>query len=351
MKPGERYILEEIKLELTYRCLLKCIHCSSESCTDGMPEMSFKAAASIVEQAIRMNVKRISFSGGDPLLWQNLENLIQTCCNAGLDITVYTSGVAPDNITTIKRLKTSGLNKIIFSLYAASADKHDSITLTKDSYQQTVRTIKFSKSIGLVTELHFVPMSHNYHELPAVAELASKLGVKKISILRFVPQGRGKIQENIALTKEETHELRKLINLANEFMSIRIGSPYSILLCSQSPKCMAGIDRLTVAPDLTISPCDAFKRLNSMDVVGTDEYSLLDKWTLQECWSNSPYLNTVREYIKAPFSIPCSSCEHLAQCCSGCTAQKYLKYGIFKKASDPLCLREISGRIKGVGKN
>jgi radical SAM protein with 4Fe4S-binding SPASM domain len=307
-----------------------------------MPEMSFQTAASIVEQAIHMNVKRISFSGGEPLLWQNLENLIQTCCKAGLDITVYTSGCAPDNIATIKRLKTSGLNKIIFSLYAASPDLHDSITMTNHSFQQTVGAIQFANSIDLVPELHFVPILDNYLELPAIAELASKCGVKKISILRFVPQGRGKIQENISLTQKETQELRELIDRANKFIPIRIGSPYSILLSGQSPKCMAGIDRLTIAPDLTISPCDAFKRLNGIDVVGTNEYSLLDKWTLQECWAKSPYLNIVREYIKAPLSSPCSSCKLLTQCYSGCTAQKYLKYGTFKKAADPLCLREIS---------
>ena len=214
--------------------------------------------------------------------------------------------------------------------------------MTDYSFQQTVGAIQFANSIDLVTELHVVPLSNNYLELPAIAEFAAQLGVKKISILRFVPQGRVKTQENLSLTKKETHELKELIDRANKFISIRIGSPYSILLCSQNPKCMAGIDRLTIAPDLTISPCDAFKRLNSIDVVGTDEYSLLHKWTLHECWAKSPYLNIVREYIKTPFSIPCSSCEHLARCYSGCTAQKYLKYGIFKKAPDPLCLREIS---------
>ena len=342
MNPGERYILEEIKLELTYRCLLKCIHCSSESCTDGMPEMSFEEAASIVEQAIHMNVKRMSFSGGEPMLWENLEKLIQTCCNAGLHNTVYSSGVIPGSIATIKRLKTSGLNKIIFSLYAASSDLHDSITMTDDSFQRTLGAIQFANSIGLVTEVHFVPVSNNYLELPTIAELVSKCGVKRISILRFVPQGRGTRQKNICLTKKETRELRELIDRARKFISIRIGSPYSILLSSRSPKCMAGVDRLTIAPDLTISPCDAFKRLNCVDVVGTDEYSLLDKWTLQECWAKSPYLDIVREYIKKPFSTPCSSCEDLAQCHSGCTAQKYLKYGMFKKAPDPLCLRGIS---------
>ena len=97
----EQYILKEIKVELTYQCLLKCIHCSSESCASDMPEMSYETAENIVKQAIGMNVKSIYFSGGEPLLWQNLNNLIQLCEKAGLYIAVYTSGIVPDFIAVI----------------------------------------------------------------------------------------------------------------------------------------------------------------------------------------------------------------------------------------------------------
>lgn len=295
-----------------------------------------EVAEEIVRQAIQMNVKRISFSGGEPLLWGSLDRLISTCHTENVATSVYTSGVAPNNVHKIKHLKTCGLTNIIFSLYAASPDIHDSITCTENSHQETIKAIRFSKSIGLTAELHFVPLKCNYSELPALAELAYKLGVEKLSILRFVPQGRGKKHNDLALSRKQTHELLNLINIASKFVPVRVGSPYSILLCSQNPKCMAGVDRLTISPDLSITPCDAFKRVKSIDIAGTDEYSSLDKWTLQECWNKSPYLNIVREYIKAPLNALCSACDDSHLCLSGCTAQKYLQCGGLIKVQDLL---------------
>ena len=145
--------------------------------------------------------------------------------------------------------------------------------------KKTIKTIQYSQSIGLKTEL------------------------------RFVPQGRGKAKKDLALSKEETLELINLIGVAGKKIRLRIGSPYSILFCNQNPKCMAGVDRLIISPDLSITPCDAFKRVRSIDIVDTDEYSSLDRWTLKECWSKSPYLNAVRSYIETALKKPCSACE------------------------------------------
>lgn len=339
MPLSNRYTLKEIKLELTYRCLLRCIHCSSEACSDSTAEMSYTDADRIISQAIAMGVQHIAFSGGDPLLWPNLRRLIHNCTEAELPATVYTSGVVPNSKTIIKNLADSGLHRIIFSLYAATPATHDAVTMVGESHQQTIEAIRHSKSLGLKTELHFVPMVANYLELPKLASLAGQLGIEQLSILRLVPQGRSKGVDGIVLSQKQTKALSQLIIDAKKYVEIRIGSPYSILLCSQSPKCMAGIDRLTVAPDLTISPCDAFKQVKSMDVVGTDAYSTLAKWSLRECWQNSPYLNSVREYIAAPLHLPCSKCRDVNQCCSGCTAQKYITHGQLLKAPDPLCLR------------
>ncbi|HPS54167.1 MAG TPA: radical SAM protein [Sedimentisphaerales bacterium] len=335
----EQYKLNEIKLELTYQCLLKCIHCSSNAGIKGQPVMSYKIAENIVHQAIVMDVKKIAFSGGEPLLWNDLASLVKICSDHNTYTVVYTSGISDNSTKKINCLKSNGLSSIIFSLYSTSSPTHESITHLENSYQDTLKAIKHSQSIGLKTELHFVPMKHNYQELPLLARLAKDIGLKQISILRFVPQGRGLTQNNLALSKDETRELQSLINEAKKVIHLRIGSPYSILFCSQSPKCMAGIDKLTISPELSIIPCDAFKQVNGIDVVGTDMYSSLDRWTLAECWQKSPYLNAIRKYIEAPLESPCSICDNANKCFSGCTAQKYLTYKQLRKAPDPLCLR------------
>lgn len=334
-----KYKLNEIKLELTYQCLLNCLHCSSDAGKNEQSIMTYAVANDIIDQAISLDVSKISFSGGEPLLWDGLDSLVKKCSENDVCTSVYTSGISHRTIDMIDLLKLNGLSSIIFSLYSATPPVHDSITLLENSHHDTLKAIQYALSIDLPTELHFVPMKHNYRELPSLANFAKGIGLKQISILRFVPQGRGLKQDDLALSKEETHELKSLINETREIIDLRIGSPYSILFCSQNPKCMAGVDRLTISPDLSITPCDAFKRVNSSDIVRTDLYSSVDNWTLEECWEKSPYLEAVRNYIEAPLEPPCSTCNNANACFSGCTAQKYLAYRQLRKSPDPLCLR------------
>jgi radical SAM protein with 4Fe4S-binding SPASM domain len=168
--------------------------------------------------------------------------------------------------------------------------------------------------------------------------LAHNKGVSQVSILRFVPQGRGESCSALALDRGQNLELKKIVEQNRIEAKIRAGSPYNFLMINDSPSCRAGTDRLTILPDSTIYPCDAFKQVKAEKIVGTDEFSRLDRWSLRECWEKSPYLRAIREYLKSPFEQPCCACEYLGRCLSGCIAQKYIANGNLKKAPDPMCL-------------
>jgi len=109
-------------------------------------------------------------------------------------------------------------------------------------------------------------------------------------------------------------------------------------MLNREPGCWAGIDRLIVAPDLRLYPCDAFKRVGALELVGTAQWSDLGTGSLGDCWQNSPYLEAVREYLTTDFGKPCDSCRVLEKCVSGCLAQKVLVNQSLDKSPDPDCL-------------
>ena len=134
--------------------------------------------------------------------------------------------------------------------------------------------------------------------MPGIFNLARSLGVKKISVLRFVPQGRGYLIRRYSLNKIQYLELKKMIEAARKNgYNVRTGSPFNFLLLNDKPECSAAIDRIIIGPDLRIYPCDAFKQIKAEDLVGTLEYSAIDRWTLWECWEKSPYLKAIREHL------------------------------------------------------
>ena len=331
-----KYKLREIKFELTYKCLLKCIHCSSDANASTTCEMAYNTAMDILNQAIEMKVQEVSFSGGEPILWPRFAEIAYLCSSAGIYTQVYTSGNIQD-LKIFEGIKNS-VSTVIFSIYSANRKQHDQITKVDGSYEKTISAIEEAKKAGLNVEFHFVPMKINCDHLKNIIDLANTLNISKISLLRFVPQGRGKRNCQLELNKGQNLRLKKVIENNNSEVQLRIGSPYNFLMIRNKPKCNAGIDRLTITPDLYISPCDAFKQVKATEIVGTDKYSRLDKWSLNDCWNMSPYLNAIRKYHRSPFDAPCIICKYLKKCMSGCLAQKYLKNGNLEKRRDPSCL-------------
>jgi len=334
------FILREIKIEVTQKCPLRCVHCSSLGSPESLIEMSPEICFRIIDEAGDMEVKEMAFSGGEPLLWGSLLPAIERATAFGIKTSVYTSGNHADASTIIFGLKNAGCEKVIFSLYAASEAIHESITGIPGSFNKTLESIGIANLNDLNPELHFVPFGRNYRELESVAELARKLNIAKISVLRFVPQGRGKAVKEESLNRKQYIELRDtILTLRNKGYSIRTGSPFNILQLNDQPKCCAAIDRITIGPNYAISPCDAFKRIKAEDLVGEDEFSYLINHSLDECWNRSKYLTKIREYLTSDFEEPCKSCNKLNLCLSGCLAQKVIEFGDLEKHADPWCLR------------
>lgn len=332
------FVLKEVKLEVTHKCTLDCIHCSSEATPSCSREMPLDKANRLLDELLALRVKEIAFSGGEPLLWAGLCDAVRKCADGGVAPSIYTSGSIDGCAGAMSMLKTNGAGQIIFSLFAARHDAHDWITRRTGSFERTVTAIDAALQIGLRVELHFVPMSDNYEELPHLIDFASHRRLDRLSVLRFVPQGRGAIEPSMALTYAQNLELRRMINAGRAKMDIRAGSPYNFLLVNESPACLAAIDRLTIGPEFDIYPCDAFKQIHAHDLVGSDDLSRVDVWSLEECWHKSPYLRAVREYLTTPFEPPCDTCHLLERCLSGCLAQKVIAHGALKKAPDPMCL-------------
>jgi len=334
-----RFRLREIKIEVTHDCFLKCIHCSSDAKRNLSRSMDWPSCYQILEDAAEMGVKEVAFSGGEPLIWEHIQKAVEQSSKRGMDVFLYTTGNVPDAQRLLASLKGAGLSRAMFSIFGANADQHENVTGVKGSFEKSLSIVSYCLNIGLDTEFHFVPLSHNYKSLFAISELADRMNVKRISVLRLVPQGRGKQQRDKQLSHSNNLELRAIIKLVRASgQDVRLGSPYNFLMLREKPRCRSGIDRLTIGPNLRIFPCDAFKHIYPVDIGAGPEYSKIGNYSLSECWAKSSYLDIVRKYLTTEFPAECKVCEKLGACKSGCMAQKFYANGELKKCPDPMCL-------------
>ncbi|WP_313164659.1 radical SAM/SPASM domain-containing protein [Sedimentibacter sp.] len=344
---NKSYSLTEVKIEVTYRCPLACIHCSSDAYINNDKQISYEKCREIIEQAKDLGVSEITFSGGEPLICEYIDDIISLTHSNGIKTCIYTSGYISDIENQFSKLKHLGLCKAVFSLYSFKCENHERITRIEGSFDKTIRSIKECVKIGIDAEVHFVAVSQTFRELNEVVRFCKNLGVNKISILRFVPQGRGMLYMQGVLNKNENLELIKMIkNIQAEGYEIRTGSPFNVLLLNKNPECYAARNRIIITPDLRVYPCDAFKNIMAEDVVGNLDYSTLSNSTLEECWHKSSYLNKIRKELDRPTGEPCNDCDSYDYCKSGCLAQKFLYYEKFTNIADPACL--YNGSIKNV---
>lgn len=334
-------ILEELKIEVTYKCPLECIHCSSCADDNNPLVITKEKCFQIIREAFEIGVKKIAFSGGEPLCWEGIIEAISLCSEMGIETTIYTSGNCDNTNEMFKQLSKAKLNRAVFSVYSPKKEEHIRITRKWDSFDNTLQAISTCIKYKIVPEIHFVALASNYKKLKDVVELAKNIGVKRVSVLRFVPQGRGElIKQKDTLTIEQNKELISIIKeIRKSKFDIRTGSPFNVLLLNDEPKCMAARDRMIISPDLSTYPCDAFKQIEASEITPNPTSCSLVDTTLRECWENSTYFNAVRNAIMGSVKEPCLSCELYNKCKSGCLAQKFLKYKTLDSHRDPACLR------------
>lgn len=277
MPRKERRILE-ITIELTTKCPLFCLHCSTNAGPNEGQTLSFTHVHKIIQESIELNAKKISLSGGEPFAHSNILDILSTAgkINAGLHI--YTSGNMPSNGAGIQPISDDLIesvagtgHRLVFDVGGANERTHDFITATKGSFQNLITSVQKVTEYGVPFEFHFVPMRPNFTELKEVVSMAEMLGAERVSILRFVPQGRGKVnKKKLDLTLSQISQLCKvLVHLKGEFSDfLRFGSPWNAFGLEGPTPCASGLGKVLINPRGEAHVCEAFKHLTKgYDVV------------------------------------------------------------------------------------
>jgi len=142
----KEYTLTDLKLEVIYKCPLSCIHCSSESSPAALPKIELSKCLSLLSEANEMGVAKVAFSGGEPLLYNDIITVAKTAVDFGMHTTIYTTGNVPAVNVTFNKLKSVGLHSLAFSVFAPNSKDHEIITRRKGSFENTINAIKYAVS-------------------------------------------------------------------------------------------------------------------------------------------------------------------------------------------------------------
>ena len=333
-------MLKEVKVELTNKCSRNCRHCSSSATSNNtnLKELEYEYVVKIIKEAKLMGVETIVFTGGEPLMYERLDELVKLTTTLGMKSTIYS--FAFRNNQTLKQYRNlieNGLKKIIYSLADTLSSEEDKSIYEKEDFFD-----KVFEGSNATLGFHYAVSKDSINKLNEVIYKTIEVFDKKkyfdkISLLRFVPHGKG--NNSMDLSKEELLFIKQLYLSSNK-SRIRLGSPWNILGIENSP-CIIADEIMIIGFDGIAYPCDSIKYFTELGISGN-----IRENTLSEMY-NSEYFTNIRNLN---VSNNCSSCNQYSICKSGCIGQKiianYIKDGDKVKvlrgcinSRDPKCMR------------
>ncbi|WP_028220937.1 pyrroloquinoline quinone biosynthesis protein PqqE [Paraburkholderia oxyphila] len=318
--------------ELTYRCPLHCAFCYNPvDFAHHEAELDTDTWCRVIGEARKMGAAQIGFSGGEPLLRDDLETLVAYARGLGFYTNLITSGIGL-NEERIDALKRAGLDHIQLSFQDSTRELNDFLTSTR-TFERKQRVATLIKAYDYPMVLNCVLHRFNLPHVAQIIEMALDMGAEYLELANTQYYGWAMLnREQLMPTAEQLREAEAVVNRYRE----RIGERCRILYVvpdyfETRPKaCMNGWGSvfLAVAPDGTALPCHAARFLPGLDFPNVRDTSLAD------IWYHSSGFNAYRG--DAWMREPCRNCDEREADHGGCRCQAYMLTGD-AAAADPVC--------------
>jgi MoaA/NifB/PqqE/SkfB family radical SAM enzyme len=154
MKFEEKYKRGEsiaiIQFQCNYSCNFKCLHCSVKGFQGKNDRRQFKVSdvKDLSKQADEMGLARFVMTGGEPLVFKQLDEFVEAIDPQKFYINCDTNGWFLDK-SRAKHLKNIGIDRIQLSIDSLEAKEHDEFRQAKGSHKRALEALDASLEVGL----------------------------------------------------------------------------------------------------------------------------------------------------------------------------------------------------------
>jgi len=319
--------------ELTHRCPLQCPYCSNPLEMDrAATELDTAAWQRVFDEAAKLGVLHVHFSGGEPAVRRDLEMLVARCAGLGLYTNLITSAVLIDR-ARMQALAKAGLNHVQISVQGSDPANADRIGGYAGGHARKIEVAGFVREAGLPLTLNAVMHRQNLGELGEVIGLAVQLGARRLEVAHVQYYGWA-LKNRAALmpTRAQLERATATVEAARARLKGTLVIDYVVPdYYARRPKaCMGGWGRrfLNVSPNGSVLPCHAASTLPGMTFENVKERSLKDIWYGSEAFERFRGTGWMPE--------PCRSCDQREIDWGGCRCQAFALTGALE-AVDPAC--------------
>ncbi len=318
--------------ELTYRCPLHCVYCSNPlDFAKVEDELSTEEWKRVFREARSLGAVQLGFSGGEPMVREDLALLVAEAHGLGFYTNLITSGVGL-NEARIGELKAAGLDHIQVSFQDSTKEVNDFLSSTR-TFDLKLKVARLVKNQGYPMVLNVVLSRLNIDHIDKIIEMAVVLDADFLELANTQYYGWAYLNRDHLLPSRA--QIERAERVTNAYRA-KVGGRMKMFFVvpdyyADRPKpCMNGWGSvfLNIAPDGLALPCQAARILPGLTFPNVREASV------SEVWYESPAFNAYRgeDWMREP----CRSCPERTKDFGGCRCQAYMLTGEAANA-DPVC--------------
>jgi radical SAM protein with 4Fe4S-binding SPASM domain len=371
------YTAYSVSWNLTQRCNLECAHCymSAHAGAETRGELTTEECRRVIDEIARVNPSVfLILTGGEPLLRRDIFEVAGYASAKGFTTVLGTNGVLLRE-REAQRMREHGVLGASISLDSTDRAKHDAFRHLPGAWDGAVRATRVLTDAGLDFSLHMSVTDWNVGEVPAMIDLAKKLGAKVLNFFFLVRTGRGRdltdidapayeriltylaraqgvgggppsfVQRLLGIGPRPTGEVAGTPPRFEDPWSTPVGASDGLLIRAKcaphfrrilwqlnpsSPllknyahgSCPAGKYYCRITPEGDVTPCPYMPV-----AVGNLRSTAFD-----DLWTTAPAFEALRE---PRLGGRCGACE-FSKICGGCRCRAYATHGDFL-AEDPAC--------------
>jgi len=333
MAPAERpgpplWLLAEV----THRCPLHCVFCFNPvDYATREDELSTAEWLRVLREGRELGAVQLGLSGGEPLLRDDLEEIIAEAHRLGYYTNLLTSGVG---LTTARAqsLKAAGLDHVQLSFQDSTREMNDFLSHTR-TFELKSRVAALIKAQGWPMVMNVVIHKLNIDHVDRIIGMAHEMGAEYLELANTQYYSWAFLNRAHLLP---TREQLARAEAVTDAWRTRLDGAMRIFFVApdyhegRAKKCVNGWGNMfaCIAPDGTALPCHTARMLPGLAFPNVREHSL------REIWFESEGFNRYRGtgWMKAP----CSTCPQREEDLGGCRCQAWL-LAQDPAAADPVC--------------
>lgn len=332
----------QVGIEATLRCNFACKHCFVDAGRARRNEMGTEEVKRLIQELADSGVKCIGWSGGEPLLRDDIEALTAFGSQRGISFGLATNGFLADQ-KRLARLQICGMSVIQISIDGTDPEKAARYRLGPlSAFDRAISAIQNSIAMGLRTYLCTLLSPETAGEIKEMLALTRDLGANGIRYTMLAPFGRAnksKYDEQLW----NTSDVRDFFNIVaaekrrNE-LQVLVDCPTGPYPGNGVFRCCAGRDSAYITSVGDVYACTALM---------TPEYRV-GNTRRQPVWDlifSGNMQKIQREMAKTLPGGTCKDCSHRNACRGGCPGRTILNFGRLRyghhDGGAPVCFERL----------